>query len=428
MILQGSQRGGSRDLARHLMKAENEHVEVYELRGFASNDLRSALDEAHAVSKGTRAKQFLFSLSLNPPPSENVDTDQFISAIDKCENRLGLMGQPRAIVFHEKNDRRHCHVVWSRIDAQALKAIPLPHTRLKLQDLSRDLYLEHGWKMPQGFSNSKGRDPLNFTMAEWQQAKRAGKNPRAIKTAFQDAWAVSDTGDAFGVALKERGYVLSKGDRRGFVAIDLTCEVYAVPKWTGLKTKDVQARLKDTKNLPSVHEAKAEIAAEMQKELQAIQAKQAGALNERYAEISRKRQELVVAQTEARKKLRDAQYKRSNEEALLRQRRLRKGIAGLWDRITGARARVIHQNEIQALLSFKRDQRERDLQAFSQIEQRRVLQKRMDRLSEFTRNQNRSLQEDLRQYREIEARKREKFELSRKNQGRHRDVDPSHEI
>lgn len=34
-------------------------------------------------------------------------------------------GQPRAVVFHEKENRRHCHVVWSRIDTEAMKAIPM---------------------------------------------------------------------------------------------------------------------------------------------------------------------------------------------------------------------------------------------------------------------------------------------------------------
>ena len=38
MILVGSQRGGGRDLAHHLMKPENDHVEVHELRGFAATD------------------------------------------------------------------------------------------------------------------------------------------------------------------------------------------------------------------------------------------------------------------------------------------------------------------------------------------------------------------------------------------------------
>jgi hypothetical protein len=67
MILVGNQRGGARDLARHLMKDENERVVLHDLRGFASNDLLGAFQESHAISRGTKCKQHLFSLALNPP-------------------------------------------------------------------------------------------------------------------------------------------------------------------------------------------------------------------------------------------------------------------------------------------------------------------------------------------------------------------------
>ncbi len=123
MILKGNQRGGAKDLALHLMKEENEHVEVFQLRGFASENLMGSLSEAYAVSRGTRCKQFLFSLSLNPPPQENVKTEDFVGAIESVEKSLGLTGQPRAIVFHEKEGRRHAHVIWSRIDIEKMKAV-----------------------------------------------------------------------------------------------------------------------------------------------------------------------------------------------------------------------------------------------------------------------------------------------------------------
>jgi hypothetical protein len=71
VILHGNQRGGAKDLALHLLKAENEHVEVHELRGFVSSDLVPALNEVYAVSRGTKARQFLPSLSLNPPLAES---------------------------------------------------------------------------------------------------------------------------------------------------------------------------------------------------------------------------------------------------------------------------------------------------------------------------------------------------------------------
>jgi len=185
MILHGNQRGGGRDLTLHLLKDENEHVDVYDIRGFVSDDVESAFNEAYAISKGTKAKQFLYSLSLNPPPQEQVSTESFEQAIERVEDTLNLKDQPRVIVFHEKEGRRHCHAVWSRIDTQEMKAIPLPHTKRKLMELSRELYVQHGWGMPRGMMNSAEKDPKNFTLAERQQAKRLGKDPREIKQALQ---------------------------------------------------------------------------------------------------------------------------------------------------------------------------------------------------------------------------------------------------
>ena len=81
MILVGNQRGGGKQLALHLLKEENDHVHVHELRGFVAQDLRGALNEAYAVSRGTRCKQYLFSLSLNPPSSAEVGTVFFTAAV-----------------------------------------------------------------------------------------------------------------------------------------------------------------------------------------------------------------------------------------------------------------------------------------------------------------------------------------------------------
>lgn len=133
MILKGSQRGGAKQLGLHLLKTEeNEHVELHDIRGFMSEDVVGALREAEAVSKGTKCKQFLFSVSLNPPETENVRIETFEQAIAAIEEKHGLADQPRVIVFHEKEGRRHCHAVWSRIDAETMTAKPLPFFKYKL--------------------------------------------------------------------------------------------------------------------------------------------------------------------------------------------------------------------------------------------------------------------------------------------------------
>jgi len=152
MILKASQRGGGQDLAAHLMKAENEHVLVHDLRGFASEDLRGAFKEAEAISRGTKCRQYLFSLSLSPPERESVAPDVFENAIERIEERLGLSGQPRALVFHEKEGRRHAHCVWSRIDAETMTAKQLSFFKTKLKEISRELYLENGWALPRGLA------------------------------------------------------------------------------------------------------------------------------------------------------------------------------------------------------------------------------------------------------------------------------------
>lgn len=170
MILKASQRGGGQGLAVHLMRTdENEHVEVHELRGFASDDSSEAFKEAEAVSRATKCRQYLFSLSLNPPEQADVPIGAFEDAI---ERKLGLEVQPRAIVFHEKEGRRHAHCVWSRIDGETLRAKQMSFFKTRLQAVSRELYLDHNWEMLRGLMDGALRDPRSFNLAEWQQAKR----------------------------------------------------------------------------------------------------------------------------------------------------------------------------------------------------------------------------------------------------------------
>ena len=177
MILKASQRSSAKQLAIHLQNTvDNDHVEVHELSGFISDDLSGAFKEVQAIAKGTRCKQPFFSVSLSPPKDASVSIEMFEDAIDRIAEAHGLSGQPRAVVFHEKDGRRHAHAVFSRIDAETMKAIELPFFKNKLMDLSRDLFFEHQWKMPLGLRDKSLKSPTNVTLAEWQTAKRRGKN------------------------------------------------------------------------------------------------------------------------------------------------------------------------------------------------------------------------------------------------------------
>ncbi len=352
---------------------------MHELRGFVSGNLTGALNEAYAVSRATRCKQFLFSLSLNPPPDAQVSTQDFEQAIGKVEDKLGLKNQPRAIVFHEKEGRRHCHAVWSRINADEMKAVQLSHSKRKLQSVARDLFLEHGWDMPPGLRNPLDRNPKNFTLEEWQQAKRIKKDPREIKATLQHCWQASDSRKAFAATLEERGYKLARGDRRGFVAVDRLGEVYAVARWVGIKTKAVRERLGDENDgqLPTVNACKQAFANQIGQRLEELKAEQDRLAQLQQAQARAQRQAMADRHRQARRLQKEQHAKRSEQESKVRQTRYNKGLHGLWDRLTGTHSRIKKQNELETLQAFERDRAEKDTLIFTQLEERQKLQQRL---------------------------------------------------
>jgi hypothetical protein len=109
-----------------------------------------------------------------------------------------------------------------------MKAVNLPFYKTRLNGLAKELFLEHGWRQPEGFRDQAKRNPLNFTLQEWQQAKRGNEDARDLKFRLRECWTVSDNRAAFEYALEDQGFVLAKGDRRGFVAVDMYGEVYSL--------------------------------------------------------------------------------------------------------------------------------------------------------------------------------------------------------
>ncbi|MBR2689366.1 MAG: relaxase [Aquamicrobium sp.] len=390
MILVASQRGGGRNLADHLMNVrDNDHVAVEQMRGFVGGSLREAFDEAHAISKATRAKQYLFSLSLSPPRDAEVTVDEFLAAIDRAEAAVGLTGQPRVVVIHEKEGRRHAHTVWSRIDGEKLKAINLPFFQERLSNLSRELYLEHGWELPPGHRTNGWKSPLNFTLEEWQQAKKLGLDPREIKQAFQEAWRTSDNLPSFRHALEERGFFLAKGDRRGFVAVDLEGRTFAIARWTGLKTKEVETRLGRPDALPGVDAVTKEIKRRLRDDLGKKFRESRQQQEQERAPLHPERTALVTRHRAERSRLLARQEERWREEARARALRLRGGLRGVLDILTGRARLVRQQNEREALDAIRRDRDQREQLVRAQASERRALQDRIETLAARQREERR---------------------------------------
>ncbi len=399
MILKASERGDAPQLARYLLALrDNEHVELHEVRGFASDDLQGAFSEADAIARGTRCKNYLFSISLNPPEGAKVGIEAFEQAADEIERKLGLEAQPRAIVFHEKDGRRHAHVVWSRIDTERMRAINLPHYKIKLRDVSRQLYLRHGWEMPRGLQDRSLRDPLSFSREEWEHAKRTGLDPREIKAVLQQCWQASDGKAGFEQALKERGFWLAKGDRRGFVVLDYRGDVYSLSRYAAAKTKDLEARLGDPAQLRTVDEVKSEIALGMTRKLEEYIKDVERDAQRRLANVAFRKGEMVARHQDERQALRTAQEKRWESESGERAQRLPKGLPGIWHRLTGRYAKVKAQNEQETLAAWQRDRAETDGLVFRQLEERQALERDLKAQRAMAQEDLMRLREDVAHY------------------------------
>jgi hypothetical protein len=252
MIPKASQRANGQQLAIHLLNAhDNERVDVAHIRGAIASDLPGAFEEWHAVSRATRCKKYLYSLSINPDPKQGALTRrQYKDYIARVEKKLGLAGQPRAIVFHTKQGREHCHVVWSRIIAGQLKAVQISHDRKSLQTITRRFASDHGLTLPdnmrESMSSKELPPPQNITLAEKQQQERTGLSKEDRVRTITKIWQETATAGAFVEGLRQAGYHLARGDSVPYVVVDSSGEIHSLPRQIeGVRTKDIRARLED---------------------------------------------------------------------------------------------------------------------------------------------------------------------------------------
>ena len=257
---------------------------------------------------------------------------------------------------------------------KTMTAINLPYFKNKLVELSKELFLEHGWNLPKGLIDKSLRNPLHFTRKQWQQAKRLNQHPETIKATLKECWAISDSKQTFTQALKQHGYYLAKGDRRGYVAVDWRGEVYSLSRWLDIKTKDLKQRLGDTPLLLSIDETRAEIDKKLVQRMAQFLEEDTKKYHERMIPLFTQRDNMKVRHQEQRTTLADEQAQRQHQEAAKRQASFRKGLRGLWDRFNGRNKHLKKNHEIEVYQAYIRDQKEKDQLIMKQLQERQQLQ------------------------------------------------------
>jgi len=374
MIPKGNQRAGGQQLATHLLNAyDNDRVEIADMRGAIAQDLHGAFAEWYAEAKATNCSKYLYSLSINPDHRQGpFSREHYDDFIRRTEKTLGLSGQPRAVVFHVKHGREHCHIVWSRIDTEKMKAVQLSHDRQKLRAVAQEYAREHNLTLPPGMRNDRGKDRFpdhakTENLAEKQQEERSGTSKKQRMEQITKAWRESADARSFIKALDASGYTLARGDQRSYVVVDLYGEIHSLSRQlTGVKSKDLKARLASHPVDKLLTVAAAQESAREQRQALLLQnQKQDGAGKEpslaertaaaketarerrdvlqqaqsvRRASLDTKRQQLAERHIAERKALSDLQNSRSVDTARDRAAKQPKGVFAFLARITGYNA------------------------------------------------------------------------------------------
>lgn len=397
MILKGSQRKWGKRLAQHLLNdKENDQVELGEIRALAAQSVLGAFLEIEATARGTRCQEPFYSCSFNPPENASCSVDQFERAFDAVERKLRLEGQPRVVIWHEKLGRRHAHCVWSRIDVDKNRAIQLSFDRPKLREVSRQLFHELGIEPPAGIADRAKRDPRNYDRAIAMQAKRLLEDPRKVKALIRDAFLRSDSRAAFERALAPHALYLAKGDRRPYVILHgPTGEILSLPSYSGLKTKQLRDRLGPERDLASIEDVRARLRepdrAALRRQIQEAKARHQNQLKAIRAEID----VMKIRHRQDRARFLDRQQQEWQAGERQRADRLRKGLIGVFDRLTGTRSAIAGQN-VAERAAQKAVHRERKQGLIDhQLEERRALQRSLEAARERQQTERQTLRDEL---------------------------------
>src|SRR5690606_23972616 len=150
-----------------------------------------------------------------------------------------------------------------------------------------------------------------------------------------------------------------------------------ISRQTGIKTKDLEARLGSAKAFPSVAEIKADISQRMTATLENHKQQATETMRREAIPVMRDRADMTARYKQERQKLQTMQEERWQQEETVRSNRLHKGLRGIWQRITGTYQRMRQQNEEETKACLQRDRDQKQALIDLQLEERRTLQQRI---------------------------------------------------
>lgn len=167
---------------------------------------------------------------------------------------------------------------------------------------------------------------------------------------------------------------LARGDRRSHVAVTLNGDVFALSRLTGVRTKEVAARLGDAASLPSIGERLSSLGGDMAARMKSHISEAKRIASNALKPLYERKQALQTQHKAERQRLQEGQAKRVKSEQAKRASKIRHGIKGAWDVLTGRYWKQRRENEREAEQGIQRDLKERNELRQQQLAERQALQ------------------------------------------------------
>ena len=165
IIIKGGARTDGAQLGRYLLsQGDNTSTTLIDITGMAGRNLANAMAMAQAAAEQTKGQKPFWHAQINPAEGVNLTREQQFMAIEVLERHLGLQGQPRVIVAHEKDGREHIHVAWSRYDSETGK--------LRRDDFSKRKNVAAAAEIAERLGLEPNRNPFEDRAQERQDLTR----------------------------------------------------------------------------------------------------------------------------------------------------------------------------------------------------------------------------------------------------------------
>lgn len=232
MVIKGDTRGNGRQLAEYLTTmAENEDIRILDVDGRGAMNEKAlfrTLTSMSLTSDLTKSQKGLYHAEICPAYEDlpYMDDEKWIKAADMLGEALGLSGQRRVIVMHQKKDRLHAHVVFERYNHDTGKIIRNSFTRLK-QNAVR-LQMEELFKL--------------------KKTPERNQNRPVMREVLNGLWKKTNSAVEFINAANGKGYTVATGTHRPYIVVDRHGRSFnLVRELAGVNTKEVRERFKEQK-------------------------------------------------------------------------------------------------------------------------------------------------------------------------------------